>query len=178
MQSYAFSFNYTNEYLSFYSGPYGLSDFLERQQGLLTPWSHVPHMTLTYSDNMTFSERWFNTALSVFDWILRRWIAMPGHNAIAKKHFGHLGNIPSIDELHRNVSIIFVNNHRSIAPPRPLLPNIINIGGSHIKPPKPLPDDIQHFLDDAQFGAIFFSLGTIVKSSKMPADKLAALLGE
>lgn len=134
-------------------------------------------MTLTYTDNMSFTERWFNTALSLYDWILRRWIAIPAHNAMAKKFFGHLGDIPTIDELHRNVSITFVNNHRSVAPPRPSLPNIINIGGSHIKPPKPLPADIKTFLDQATDGAIYFSLGTIVKSSSMPAEKLKAILG-
>lgn len=135
-------------------------------------------MTLTYTDNMAFTERWVNTVLSLYDWILRRWIAIPAHDAIAKKYFGHLGDIPSIDELHRNVSITFVNNHRSVAPPRPSLPNIINIGGSHIKPARSLPDDIKTFLDGAKDGAIYFSFGTIMKSSRMPADKLKAILGE
>lgn len=51
--------------------------------------------------------------------------------------------LPTVEELVNNISIILVNSHRSIAPPRPLMPGIINIGGSHIQPTKPLPDDIQ-----------------------------------
>lgn len=59
-----------------------------------------------------------------------------------------------------------------------MMPGLINIGGAHIKANKPLPDDIQQFLDGASDGAIFFSLGTFVKSSRMPNDHLTAFLSE
>lgn len=58
------------------------------------------------------------------------------------------------------------------------MPGIINIGGSHIKDIKQLPQDIQQFLDEATDGAIFFSLGTFVKSSRMPKDHLVAFLSK
>lgn len=143
---------------------------------MLTPWSVVPHMTLTYTDNMSFAERWYNAALSVADWMARRWIIVPGHQAIADKFFGHLGELPTIDELHANVSLIFVNSHRSLAPPRPSMPTIIEIGGSHIRPPKALPADLQAFLDGAEHGAIYMSFGTVMQSSKMPKETLSAFL--
>lgn len=165
-------------YNIFCIGPYGHSDFFDRQQGLLTPWSHVPHMALTYTDKMSFTERWYNTVLSAADWIVRRWITVPGHEALAKKYFGHLGDLPTIDELHKNVSIIFENNHRSLAPPRPSLPNIIEIGGSHVKPPKALPNDIKTFLDGAKDGAIYMSFGTVMQSSEMPKEIIAAFISK
>lgn len=127
---------------------------------------------------MSFTERWYNTALSLTDWIMRRWIVIPNYNELAKKHFGHLGDVPSIDELHRNVSITFVNSHRSLAAPRPTLPSIIEIGGSHVKPAKPLPADIKKFLDESKDGAIYMSFGSVVQSSKMPKEKIAAFLSE
>lgn len=53
----------------------------------------------------------------------------------------------------------------------------INIGGAHIKPTKPLPVELQRFLDEAKDGVIYFSLGSVVKSSKLPKDKIRAFLG-
>lgn len=136
-------------------------------------------MTLSYSDDMSFIERWYNAIVSIVDWTSRRWITIPAHDRIARKHFGHLGHdIPTIDELHQNVSIIFVNSHRSLAPPRPSLPHIIDIGGSHIQPAKPLPADIERFLNAASDGAIYVSFGTFLQSSKMPRDKIDALFGK
>lgn len=38
---------------------------------------------------------------------------------------------------------MLINSHFSINRPRPLMPGLINIAGAHVKPPKPLPEDIQ-----------------------------------
>lgn len=51
--------------------------------------------------------------------------------------------LPSVQELENRISAIFINSHRSIAAPRPAMPGVINVGGAHIKQPKPLPADIQ-----------------------------------
>lgn len=57
--------------------------------------------------------------------------------------------------------------------------DIIHVGGAHIKPPKPVPaGELKTFLDDAKHGVIYFSLGTVVQSSKLPKDKLKAFLGK
>lgn len=53
----------------------------------------------------------------------------------------------------------------------------ISIGGAHIREAKPLPDNLQAFLDGAKHGAIYFSLGTVVKSSTLPKEKLDIFLG-
>lgn len=156
----------------------GSADFLDRQMGLLTPWSHVPNTLVTYNDNMSFTERWYNSILSTCDWIVRKYVFFPRQNQIAQKHFGHLGKIPTVDELTQNISMVFINTHRSVQAARPSMPNIINIGGAHIKPPKPLPDDLQRFLDEAKNGAIYFSLGTVLRTSRMPKEKLNIFLGE
>lgn len=57
------------------------------------------------------------------------------------------------------------------------MPNIISIGGAHIKAPKALPADLQKYLDDAKDGVIYFSLGSIMKSANMPKEKKAMFLG-
>lgn len=78
--------------------------------------------------------------------------------------------LPSVEELFRNISLILTNTHRSTSKPRPQMPGIINVGGAHIKPPKPLPNDLQEFLDKSKNGVIFFSLGSFVQGKDMPAE--------
>lgn len=69
---------------------------------------------------------------------------------------------------------MLINSHVSTSPPRPSISGLVNVAGAHIQPAKPLPADIQRFLDGATEGAIFFSLGSYVQSSDMPKDKLKA----
>ncbi|XP_031633897.1 UDP-glucuronosyltransferase 2B16-like [Contarinia nasturtii] len=156
--------------------PFGATDFNDRAMGLLTPSSFVPHYMLAYSEDMTFFQRWFNTIVIFYDWAFRTFVYLPSEEAFAKEHFAHLKPLPSMDELFQKVSIILVNTHRALSPPRPSMPSIINIGGAHLKPVKPLPKDLQTFLDESKDGVIYFSLGTVVQSSKLPKEKLQVFL--
>lgn len=58
------------------------------------------------------------------------------------------------------------------------MPGLKFIGGAHMRPVKPLPEDIKEFLDGTTNGVIVFSLGTVVKTSDMPKHKLDAFLSE
>lgn len=69
-----------------------------------------------------------------------------------------------------------MNSHFSMNHARPLMPGIVNIGGAHIKPAKPLPKDIQEFLDGAKNGAIYFSLGAYMQSALMPPSTFKAIM--
>lgn len=51
------------------------------------------------------------------------------------------------------------------------MPGIVNIGGCHIKPPKPLENiDLQTYLDKSTDGVIIFSMGSLIPSSDMPSQ--------
>lgn len=95
---------------------------------------------------------------------------------IAEKHFGHLGTLPSIGNLVKNVSVILINMHRFFLPSRPLMPGIVYFGGAHIEQSKPLPPDMQTFIDEAKDGVIFFSFGAYTKSNEMPPERLKVFL--
>lgn len=84
--------------------------------------------------------------------------------------------LPTVEALYRNVSMIFTNTHKSTSKPRPQMPGIINVGGAHIKPPKPLPNHLKEFLDNSKHGVIFFSLGSFLQASAMPKEKLQVFL--
>lgn len=158
-------------------GTLGYADFMDRAMGLMTPWSFVPHPILLYVDDMTFSQRCYNFLISLTDAVIRKYYYLPRQDKLAKKYFAAIEgpeSFPSVNELEKSISVMLINSHMSTSPPRPSISGLVNVAGAHIKPAKPLPADIQRFLDGATEGAIFFSLGSYVKSSDMPKDKLKA----
>lgn len=80
--------------------------------------------------------------------------------------------MPTVEELQQNISMIFVNIHRSIFKPRPQMPGMVSVGGAHIKPPKLLTQDLQEFMDNSKNGVILFSLGAFMNSAAMPKEKI------
>lgn len=97
-------------------------------------------------------------------------------NLIFRRMPGDGEQLPSVDELYRNVSLIMVQSHRVLNKPRPMMPGIIQIGGCHIKPPQPLANDLQHYLDQSPNGVIIFSMGSLLPSAKMPLELRNAFL--
>lgn len=53
---------------------------------------------------------------------------------------------------------------------------MIEIGGFHVFPPKQLPEDLQKYLDDAQEGVVYFSMGSNVRSKHFPEEKKKSIL--
>lgn len=76
----------------------------------------------------------------------------------------------------KNISLVFLTHHFTTSSIRPLVANMIEIGGIHVQPPKPLPSDLQEFLDSATEGAILFSMGSILQGSQWPVDKREAFV--
>ncbi|XP_063913101.1 UDP-glucuronosyltransferase 2B2-like [Zophobas morio] len=54
-----------------------------------------------------------------------------------------------VDSIEANQSLCFLNTNLLVYPPRPNVPVVVEIGQMHIKPVKPLPQDLQQILDDA-----------------------------
>nr|CAI5861497.1 unnamed protein product [Callosobruchus analis] len=71
---------------------------------------------------------------------------------------------------------MLLSSHSSFGNPVPLQPNIKEVGGHHILPPKELPKDIKDFLDSAKEGVVLFSMGSNLKSADFPEEKKNAVL--
>lgn len=89
-----------------------------------------------------------------------------------RKYLPNGDSLPDIHEIQRNASLIFSNSHWAMTHPRPLLPSVIEIGGIHTRPAKPLPKNIEEFVNGSgtggEDGFIYFSFGSIVKGNAMP----------
>ncbi|KAM8714198.1 hypothetical protein ACLKA7_014353 [Drosophila subpalustris] len=156
---------------------FGFAHYLSPLVGIVTPWSYVPHGWKPYTDRMTLMERIDSVYNCLTDDIIRAISYYPAQDAVLKKHFGDKFDfLPTIKQLERNISAFLLNSYMPLEAPRPVSFNMIQVGGLHIEEPKPLPKDLQQFLDGAKHGAIYFSLGSQVRSADLPPEKLKIFL--
>ncbi|KAK7574409.1 hypothetical protein V9T40_011600 [Parthenolecanium corni] len=93
---------------------------------------------------------------------------LPRSQKLLEKHFHfERENMPHIKDIVKNISVTFVTNHYSWGYVKPNLPNIVNVAGLHFTPPKSLPSNMQKFMDEAEFGVVFLSLGSTVEPSAL-----------
>ncbi|XP_069696524.1 UDP-glucosyltransferase 2-like [Periplaneta americana] len=137
--------------------------------------SYIPNFFTPYSSRMDFGQRILNFVMHNLVVFLYEYRHIPRQEAIARKYFKE--DIPSFWRIERNFSIFLANILIGLDDPRPLSPNVIPIGGMHVKAqPDPLPQDLVKFLDEAKDGFIFFSLGSNLRSDAIAKDKLQVLL--
>ncbi|XP_015369013.1 PREDICTED: UDP-glucuronosyltransferase 2C1-like isoform X2 [Diuraphis noxia] len=149
-----------------HGNPYGLAYMADFVAGYVAP--------------MTFPQRVQNAVAALFNTWVNRLLYMPQQRAIMDEHFAYAGHEdrPDLDMMLRNVSLTLVNSHPLIGPAAPYVPSYIQVAGMHMKPAGPLPMDLKIILDSAKHGVIYFSLGSVVKSSKMPREIVSFLLSE
>lgn len=141
--------------------------------GNINPYSYVPLLKTTFTDKMTFMQRVLNTLLSLVVEVFNNAIIYPQQVAISKEHFP---NAPPMEDLRENVALTLVNSHFTTETPRPYTPNLIQIGGFHMEESKPLPEELKTYLDKFQNGVVYFSLGSNIKTSTLPMDKINTIL--
>lgn len=166
----------------FYKAPvvaistFGASKWTDDFAGAPPSLSYVPNAFLDYTDRMSFYQRFNNALLNIFENVVMYLYHYPKQAKIYNKYFPDPK--PDFNEvLKSSVSLVLLNTHFSYDYPRPYLPNIKEIGGIQIdRNIKPLPADIQEFIDSAEHGVIFFSMGSNLKSVDFPEAKREAFV--
>ena len=127
------------------------------------PWipSFVPNLILQSSDQMTFNERLKNTAAAFFfSSIVPLQFPDPKHEILNK--FRRFGYFSSLDELMSRSALWLVATDYVLDYPRPIMPNMVNIGGLTVKRTAgKLPSDIKSFIDGAKKGVILVTFGSL-----------------
>ncbi|PNF23012.1 UDP-glucuronosyltransferase 2B33 [Cryptotermes secundus] len=155
---------------------FGGSAWMRDLVGSPSPYSYVPDPLQEFSDRMSLWQRILNTLGITYQKLSLCIHHRPKQQAIMEKYFRDYAPLPSISELASSTSLILVNGHFSIGYPHPLMPNIVPVGGMHLKPAKKLPEDLQKFIDEAPEGVIYFSMGSGLHGSDMPAIKRQAFV--
>ncbi|XP_016949807.1 UDP-glucosyltransferase 2 [Drosophila biarmipes] len=144
--------------------------------GTPSPASYVPHSLLRFGDRMNFWERAQNLGFQVYEFIYQNLVNLPRHEVLYKKYFPN--NKQDFYEMRKNTALVLLNNHVSLSNPRPYSPNMIEVGGMHVnrKAPKPLPKSIREFVEGAEHGVIYFSLGSNLNSKDLPKKQRKAIV--
>ncbi|ODN03640.1 UDP-glucuronosyltransferase 2B14 [Orchesella cincta] len=138
------------------------------QMGTHLPPSFIPVPFFTLPEKMNFLQRVQN---NLFDWMVPYIMRYFYTAKLEKVYQNQLGShYPSAEEIEANASMMLTNSHFSLNPKMPLLPDIVEVGGMHLRPSKPLPKELETFLSDAKDGFILFSLGSIVRAKNMPEE--------
>ncbi|XP_037945448.1 UDP-glycosyltransferase UGT5-like [Teleopsis dalmanni] len=143
--------------------------------GSPSPPSYVPNAMLPFGDRMTLLQRIANQGYLTFERALIDFYYLPKQAELYNRHFPQ--NKRNMYEVRKNAAAVFVNQHVSLSAPRPYMPNQIEVGGLHINRKRtPLPEDIQKFIDEAEHGVIYFSMGSNLQSKNLPMEKRKAIL--
>ncbi|CAG9821310.1 unnamed protein product [Phaedon cochleariae] len=127
-----------------------------------------PDHMLNYETDLSFLQKVGSLLYNFGYRMLYYWYVLPRTDKIARKYFGD--DIPYLGDIERNTSLLLMNVNPIMNGVRPNVPNIIEINHVHITDKKPLPKDIQRFLDSSPQGVIYFSLGSNVKSANLPTS--------
>ncbi|RLU22281.1 hypothetical protein DMN91_004559 [Ooceraea biroi] len=137
--------------------------------------SYIMTIFSGYDEPMNFYSRMSNTLAWLLCNMAYEYWYRPIDQAVADKAFGL--DLPKLRTLAEQSQALLVNTHASIHGNRPQLSNVVEVGGLHISPKiNPLPKDIAEFLDNAHEGVLYFSLGSMIKLTTMPKEKMNAIV--
>ncbi|XP_052873582.1 UDP-glycosyltransferase UGT5-like [Anopheles cruzii] len=140
--------------------------------------AYNPIPSLGYSDRMTLVQRVWNTFVSICEQFNYKYLYLPSQEAVYQRHFLRPGMPPLLDLIH-NVSLVMVNSHPVINFARPVVPNMIEIGGAHIRDFEDtgFSQDVINWVEKATNGVIYFSMGANIRSADLPPYLLDAFVG-
>uniref|UniRef100_A0AAY4DTM7 UDP-glucuronosyltransferase n=1 Tax=Denticeps clupeoides TaxID=299321 RepID=A0AAY4DTM7_9TELE len=151
---------------------------LERICGQMpsTP-SYTPTQPVHFTDRMNFQERVQNFLQYIFHTLM--FFAVM-HVQMQNIYTDIKGEPPLMCEPFGKADIWLMRSYWDWDYPRPFPPNFVFIGGHHCKPPKPLPKDMEQFVQSSgDDGIVVFSLGTIIKNITLEKrNTIASALGQ
>ncbi|KFB47084.1 hypothetical protein ZHAS_00015128 [Anopheles sinensis] len=124
---------------------------------------------------MTFMERVKNTLYWGFDMLYRQQVFMPNENQRMKRVFPG-ANLTHVKLLERRSELVLVNSDPAIDFYQLLPPNVVQVGGLHIKRAEEMPAMMKQFIARASRGIIVFSFGTNVQSEMLGTEVNRQLL--
>ncbi|XP_077059814.1 UDP-glucuronosyltransferase 1A6-like isoform X1 [Siphateles boraxobius] len=130
------------------------------------PPSYVPRFFTHYSDCMSFRQRVLNVLVSILEPLLCRLIYWSTEDVASR----FLQRDVSVVEILQSGALWLLRYDFSLEFPKPLMPNMVLIGGINCAAKKPLIKEVEEFVKGSgEHGIVVFSLGSLVSS--MPKEK-------
>ncbi|XP_029456496.1 UDP-glucuronosyltransferase 2A1-like isoform X1 [Rhinatrema bivittatum] len=145
---------------------------VERYCGKIpSPPSYVPAALSEMTDTMSLMER------------IKNIVSYTVQDLIFQSLYGHwdqyysqiLGKPTTFCETMGKAEIWLIRTYWDFEYPRPFLPNFEFVGGLHCQPAKPLPEDMEEFVQSSgEDGIVVFSLGSMVKNLTIEKGNIIA----
>ncbi|XP_027577429.1 UDP-glucuronosyltransferase 2A1-like isoform X3 [Pipra filicauda] len=144
-----------------YTIRFSLGNTVERLCGMLpAPPSYVPAALSSLTDRMTFWERLKNIFSYTLQDIMYHYLIWGGWD---QYYSDVLGRPTTLCETIGKAEIWLIRTYWDFEFPRPFLPNFEFVGGLHCQPAKPLPKEMEEFVQSSgEHGIVVFSLGSMV----------------
>ncbi|XP_048220628.1 UDP-glucuronosyltransferase 2B17-like isoform X2 [Perognathus longimembris pacificus] len=145
--------------------------------GLLVPPSYVPVILSGLSGQMTFMERVENfICMLYFDFWFETYNSKKWSNFYSEV----LGHPTTLLKTMSRADIWLIRSYWDLEFPRPTLPNFDFVGGLHCKPAKPLPKEMEDFVQSSgDNGVVVFSLGSMIDNlTEDTANAIASALAQ
>ncbi|XP_021066092.1 UDP-glucuronosyltransferase 2A2 isoform X1 [Mus pahari] len=150
---------------------------VERHCGKIpAPVSYVPAALSELTDQMSFGERVKN----IISYSLQDYIFKTYWGEWNSYYSRVLGRPTTLCETMGKAEIWLMRTYWDFEFPRPYLPNFEFVGGLHCKPAKPLPKEMEEFVQTSgEHGIVVFSLGSMVKNlTDEKANLIASALAQ
>ncbi|XP_065219026.1 UDP-glycosyltransferase UGT5-like isoform X29 [Planococcus citri] len=129
---------------------------------------------LDFTGEMTFLKRLESTIFYILRLLGHRYYVWEIDRATVRSVFE---SAPDIEDMVRNTSLLFISTNSVINyPPIPLVPGVVDIGGIHIGLAKPLPQNIEKFINESKHGVVYFCMGSLLRGETFPPEKREAFL--
>ncbi|XP_076747194.1 UDP-glucuronosyltransferase 2A2-like isoform X1 [Maylandia zebra] len=157
---------------------FSLANNWERHCGQMpAPPSFVPGAMSKLTDKMDFSERVWNFLFYALQDIV---IDHTFWNILDRYYSDVKGTPTSACELMSKADIWLIRTYWDFEFPRPFPPNFKYVGGIHCRPAKPLPGDLEEFVQSSgDDGIVIFTLGSMINNvTKEKANMIASGLAQ
>ncbi|KAG5871634.1 hypothetical protein JTB14_031314 [Gonioctena quinquepunctata] len=134
-----------------------------------------PDSMLNSEGDLSFTGKFQSFLFNIWYRIIYYWYALPRADKATRKIFGN--DMPYLGDIERNISLLLLNVNPILHTVRANVPNVIEVNQMHIKEKKPLPQDLQDYLDSSPQGVVYFSLGSNVKSANLTSKLRDVILG-
>ncbi|XP_029309289.1 UDP-glucuronosyltransferase 1-1-like [Cottoperca gobio] len=122
-----------------------------------SPPSYVPRFFTRNTDKMSFKERALNTLVALLEPLLCRLLYWQFDNMA----YQFLGEEVGVAEVLSESAIWLLRLDFTLEFPRPVMPNMVLVGGINCNVRNPLPEDLESWLL-GEHGFVLFTLGTMV----------------
>ncbi|XP_061445240.1 UDP-glucuronosyltransferase 2A2-like isoform X1 [Rhineura floridana] len=146
---------------------------VERHCGKIpSPPSYVPATLAELTDRLSFGERVKN----IISYHLQDHVFQTYWGEWDSYYSQVLGRPTTLCEVMGKAEIWLIRTYWDFEFPRPFLPNFEFVGGLHCQPAKPLPEEMEEFVQSSEeHGIVVFSLGSLIQNLTEEKGNMVAL---